>query len=299
MKSNFNKVIPLLLLAIPVTGRCAELPVTRAQWLMGTVCEIQAWGPRALEGSSAAFAEIARLERVLSLYREESELSALNREAFRVPFRCSPELWEALSAALSAARESGGAFDPTILPLRKGPSALGLVGHRKLALDSSRRSVRFTLPGMGIDPGGIGKGLALDHAAAALRRAGVRAALINFGGQIYALGSPPGAPGWRVRAPGLAQELLVKDASVSTSGDSERPGHILSPFTGLPLRRHRSVTVVAPTGAQADAWSTALFVLHPRLPRSFHGCVLSTGPGGPRARNCARYLRNQYKGETR
>ncbi len=253
-----------MILAAPAPAGAA---IVRARWIMGTILEITAHGPAS--AVSAAFAEVERLDRVLSLYKEDSELSALNRST--AAFRCSPDLWEAVAASLDYARRSGGAFDPTVLPpARRGKAALASVGHEKVRLDPALRTVRFTAPGMALDFGGIGKGLALDHAARVLKDAGVRAAFLNFGGQILALGAPPGTDGWSVEAPG-GRTLTVKDASVSTSGDSERPGHILSPFTGEPVRRAGSVTVVAPTGAEADAWSTALFVLGPAARPGFPG----------------------------
>lgn len=257
---------------------------------MGTILEITAHGPDGAGAAvSAAFAEVERLDRVLSLYKEDSELSALNRSTGA--FHCSPDLWEAVTASLDFARRSGGAFDPTVLPLkRRGKAALTSIGHAKVRTDAARRMVSFAAPGMALDFGGIGKGIALDHAARVLKDAGVRSAFLNFGGQILAVGSPPGTRGWSVSAPG-GRSLVVKDASVSTSGDSEQPGHILSPFTGEAVRRSGSVTVVAPTGAEADAWSTALFVLGPKARTSFRGCVIADRPSSA----CARYL--TIKGE--
>ena len=123
---------------------------------------------------------------------------------------------------------------------------------------------------MGLDFGGIGKGWALDRAADVLRRRGVTRAFINFGGQILALGAPRGLDAWSVRLPGVKEPIMVRDASVSTSGDSQRPGHISSPFDGGPLRRKFSATAVLASAAEADAWSTALYVLGMNPP-SFRG----------------------------
>lgn len=287
---NLNKSSLLLaLLAAPLPPARAAA-VTRARYLMGTTCEITAHGPGAGAAASAAFAEIERWDRTLSLYEEESEASTMNRSAARAPFPCSPELWEALSLALTLARESGGAFDPTVLPaIRQGAGSLGLVGHEKVALDAARRTVSFAKEGMGLDFGAVGKGLALDHAARVLRERGTDSALINFGGQVYALGAPPGLAAWAVEVPGLDSPLFLRSASASTSGNSERPGHIVSPWTGKPLRRDGSVTVVAPTGAEADAWSTALYVLGPRQAPDYKGCVIWNQPAGPRPRGCEPY----------
>lgn len=269
----------------------AEIPLVRARYLMGTVCEITAYGAKASEAVNAAFEEIARWEEVLSLHRPESELSALNREAASAPWAGSERLWSAVSSALDIARRSGGAFDPTIAPvIKSGLSALPSVGHAGVRLDPAARTIAFNRPGMAMDMGGIGKGIALDDAAKALRRGGVRSALLNFGGQVYALGSPPGQPDWKVRLPGLTRPLRLKNASASVSGNGEKPGHILSPFSGRPVQGGDAV-VVMPGAAEADAWSTALFVLNGAAPKEFEGCLIRQ-EGDASSPSC-----RQYKGE--
>ena len=248
---------------------------------MGTALEITAAGPHAGPAIEAAFSEVDRLDRVLSTFKEESEVSRLNRTASQAPFPCSEALWEALSLSRRHHGLSRGAFDPAV------PD-----GWKNLALDPGPRTVIFKKKGMRLDFGGIGKGLALDKAAAALRARGVESALLNFGGQVQALGAGPAGEGWPVEVPG-GPNLLIKDASVSTSGNSERPGHILSPFTGLPVLGRPPVTVVATTGAEADAWSTSIFV-NPDLP--YEGCVLISS----RPRNeagCQVFLNGEKKNE--
>lgn len=269
----------------------------RARWVMGTALEIAAHGPGAAAAVMAAFAEVERLDRVLSIHKDDSEASALNRRAHREPFPCSPALWEAIELSRLYHQLSRGAYDPTVLPQ---PNAifddgnLPGVGFGKLLLDPRRRTVKFPKYGMRLDFGGIGKGLALDKAAAALRAGGVRSALLNFGGQVYALGTEPGRGGWLVKVPG-GPDLYLKDASASTSGNSERPGHILSPFTGAPVLGRPPVTVVASGGAEADAWSTALFV-EPEAP--FKGCWISAG-GKRITEGCKKYLATEFMGESK
>ena len=249
---SINKIAALILLCLGAQARAGDL--VRARYVMGTVCEITARGPRAEAGIAAAFSEIERWDRILSLYKKESEASRMNREAGRGPFLASESLWEAVTKALSAAQRSQGAFDPTLRPQ----------GFSQVRLDKARRSVFFQTPDLKMDFGGIGKGLALDHAAAALRAHGVTRALINFGGQIIALGP------WTVQSP--AGPLDVENASVSTSGDGEQPGHIINPATGLAVHNPDAV-VVAPTAAEADAWSTALYVTNGKIPPAFKDCT--------------------------
>jgi len=109
---------------------------------------------------------------------------------------------------------------------------------------------------------------------------GATRAFMNFGGQILAIGSPEDGSDWSIAVPGLTEPLLVRDASVSTSGDEQRPGHIVSPFDGRPVRRALNATAVLPSATEADAWSTALYVLGqapPSFPgRSFFAAAAST-----------------------
>ena len=265
-------LLALALLGAAAPGvRAAETRVLRMRWLMGTFCSIEAWGPAPDPAVAAAFDEIDRWDRILSLYKPESELNALNARAGHGPFRASRDLYAATEAALRMAEKTGGAFDPTVLPvIRRGPEALPLVGWRKVRLDPKARTIELPEKGMALDFGGIGKGWALDLAARIMTARGATRVFMNFGGQILAIGSPEGGGDWSVVVPGLREPLLVRDASVSTSGDEQRPGHIVSPFDGRPVRRALNATAVLPSATEADAWSTALYVLG-KAPATFPG----------------------------
>ncbi len=240
----------------------------RTRLVMGTLCGIEAEGPDA--AVTAAFAELERWDAILSLYKDDSELTALNARAGSGFVPVSAELYAVVDLSLRAARDSDGAFDPTVLPLlRRGPDGLGSAGWRRVKLDAGKRAVSLP-PGGGLDFGGIGKGWALDRAGEVLRAGGVSAARLNFGGQVLALGAPAGTAGWEVFLPGSDAPLLLKDASIAVSGNTERPGHIVSPFTGRRMHRAFAAAAIAPTAAEADAWSTALYVLAKR-PRLFRG----------------------------
>ncbi len=258
--------------------------VSRARYLMGTVLEIEATGSDQCatgEALEAAFAAVEATEARLSNWRPESELSRANRDAADAPVRLSPATFGSLTAAMSLARQTGGAFDPSIggvtraLGLTGGeadpPAAAALagsVGWRHVRLDPRSRTIFFDRPGVAIDSGGFGKGEALDRAAAALRRRRVLRARLNFGGQILLLDAGRSGPSEiTLAAPDRSgrslARLRVGRGSVSTSGDSEKPGHLIDPGSGRPARFHGSVTVVADTGLRADALSTALFVMGP------------------------------------
>lgn len=267
--------------------------VVRAQYRMGTVLEIEAAG--VLQGSSveaaleSAFVEVGRVEERLSNWRPGSELARANRTAGRAAFPLTRATAESLTAALALAGETGGAFDPTVGPItlerisghaketgnREVSTRLREIGYRRARVDRSAptATLSFDSPGMSIDSGGFGKGEALDAAASALRAGGVESARLNFGGQILVFGSltPSGGAGAYGRAAvaspddsgRLLSRVVISDGSLSTSGDSQQPGHIIDPRTGRAAAFHGSATVFASSGVRADALSTALFVMGP------------------------------------
>jgi len=274
----------------------------RARFLMGTRLAIETDGPAPAGALEAAFDEVARLEGIFSNWRRESEVSRLNDKAARAPVLCSRELFRAVRVALGWAEETGGAFDPTVEPLVR---ALGLrgddgrmpdpespavaaegetassvrppIGWRHVHLHRRTRSVRFDTEGVGLDLGGIGKGIALDAAAGVLRRHGVRRALLDFGGQVLAIGHPVRFPAWSIGIadPGDRDSVIavvgIDGLSLATSSNSERfvetprgrIGHILDPAERRPARFQGSLTVAARDATSADALSTALFVMGP------------------------------------
>ncbi|HXF95611.1 MAG TPA: FAD:protein FMN transferase [Gemmatimonadales bacterium] len=256
-------------LILAACGRREETapPVARAWEIMGTVFSAGAWG----RDSAALVAAVMRahdsvrlVDSLLSPFRDDSEISRLNREAGSGQREAvSPTFAAVLGEALRVARASGGAFDPT------------LRDWRGVEFDSAARTVRLRR-GLRLDFGGIAKGYALDRAALALE--GVAdSAVLNLGGQLLVLApvgassraAPDAQRSWPVGIadpdrPLSALALIEVPAgrfSVSTSSQAEQPGHIRDPRTGRPAARARSVTVVAPSGSAADAWSTALFVL--------------------------------------
>lgn len=264
---------------------------------MGTTVDILVYADgrtRAAELFDAAFEEIERVEAALSGYRATSEISRINAAAARGPVVTDPEVFGIIARALDHGRRSEGAFDITVGALVEAwgffgadgrfpapdelASARAAVGWRHVELDLQRRSIRFRVPGIELDLGGIGKGVALDRAAAILRRHGVTAALLGAGQSSYcAIGAPPGTEGWRVvvpdpRVPETAlSRVVLRDRSLSTSGSGERffeldgvrYSHLIDPRTGEPVRGMLQVTVTAPSAADSDALATALFVTGP------------------------------------
>lgn len=268
--------------------------VHRRLALMGTSLEVsvQAASREAgLEASERAIRAIERTEARLSTWRGDSELSRLNRTPVGEAVALGATTAAELELALACAREMGGAFDPTVGALVRAwdlrgegriPGALELeralaaTGHEHLQLTDGGQAVR--LRPVAVEEGGFGKGAALARAREALLQAQVESASLDLGGQVLAMGQelwvPLAHPAHR-DVPVL--ELLLADASMSTSGNSERRkliggtpvGHLLDPRTGRPAPFEGSVTVVTADAQRADCLSTALFVLGPEAALAF------------------------------
>jgi thiamine biosynthesis lipoprotein len=239
----------------------------------------------------AAFADVARLEDLLSTWRETTPASALNRNAGGDLLEVPPELSAILATSLSLDHLTGGAFDITVGPvasLWRRSAKLGTwpgteeidaararTGATVVELDAIHSRARLSVAHASIDLGGIGKGYALDRARAVLEGARVHVALLDFGGQMLALDPPPGERAWRIelRDPRHPERTLVGvdlvRASLSSSADYERGveiagrrvSHVVDPRTGMPVEGMIGTSVIRPTATEADALSTALFVM--------------------------------------
>lgn len=296
-EARFRRAVTLALATLFLASCAGPSAEHGARWtVMGTYAAARVYTADAAAAEQVLGAVRSTFEAAdatLSNWRETSELSRVNREAARPAGAAgvAPELASCLETALEVARETAGAFDPTVGPLMRLygfrpraprlPSAEEVqeasrsVGYDRVLFDAGARSVRFLEPGMELDLGGIGKGCALDGAAVQLERLRAGAVLLDLGGNLLVRGLPPGERAWRVgiRGPGPKGELVgvveLTSGSVSTSGDYEnffeasgrRIGHIMDPRTGRPAATDVVfATVIAPRGALADALSTALLV---------------------------------------
>ncbi len=268
----------------------------QARYVMGTVAEITvaaADRQSAERAMASGFHALRQVDRRMSIYQPASELSRLNRLAASGWVRTDPDMLAVTEAALHMSRESDGAMDITILPLmrlwgfvqREGriptveelQATLPLVNYRHVHLDASRGAMRFDREGVELDFGGIAKGFAIDKALAAILAQGVHHAIVNAGGDLFAMGAAMKETAWLVdiQHPHVPDRSLatlrVHNRSVATSGNYEnyfeqegkRYGHLIDPRTGYPVEKVASVTVLAKTAMQADAISTAAFVLGP------------------------------------
>jgi len=250
----------------------------------------------AVAAAETALDEVARLDNVLSVYRPDSEVSRLNAAAGSGPRPAGEAVLDLLDIASRLARENDGALDVALEALvhawgldrgnGTAPSGSRLAAARQRSgiehvhVDRARRTVALAKPGVGLNFGAIGKGYALDRAAALLRdRWQIPSALLHGGtSSVCAIGCCPGeSKGWMIGLRDPEDEsqpiaaVFLRDQGLATSAitrrfvesGGRRWGHILDPRSGHPADGPRSVTVVAPTAAEADALATTFFVLGP------------------------------------
>jgi thiamine biosynthesis lipoprotein len=263
---------------------------------MGTVVTATIWSADETAAANAAreaFGEFARIESLMTTWREDSEVSKINAASGKQSVPVSDEVFAVIDLAQKVARRTGGAFDITVGAYsgvwkfdedRDGsiPNAelvrqrKALVNYRDVILTRGKQKrVKLAKVGQRITLGGIAKGFAVDRMVAVLRKRGFSNFIVQAGGDLYVAGKRGDRP-WRIgirdpRGPRDASFAVaeIEDASFSTSGDYERfvmidnvrYHHILDPATGYPANRSRSVTVRAKDAFTADAWDTALFVV--------------------------------------
>ena len=286
----------VILMSVGVIG-CAGSPqlVKRGQMHMGTLVFLTAVAPDeqiAHHAVQEGFAEIHRLETILSTWIPDSELSRVNAGAGQKSTKVSQETLEVLTQSLKMDRLTQGKFNIAIGPAvealnvsREGriPSHKELDATRpllnlgNLEIDKESRTVYLRVPGMRVDIGGIGKGYAADLAADVMKKAGATGGIVAISGDIKTFGRLPKGDRFvfgiqHPRKEGIVLgQLELEDEAVSTAGDYQRYfmkdgvryHHILDPQTLQPARLSQSVTVVAKEGVLADGLDTGIFVMGP------------------------------------
>jgi thiamine biosynthesis lipoprotein len=293
MAIRFATVFALLLCLASVS-----LPV-RAEWrertesIMGTRIYVEAWSDAAAKGDDAidaVMAEMRRIDELMSHYKPESQLSAINARAAQEPVQVDPELFDLIKLSTHYSIITEGAFDITYAsvghlydyPHHVKPTeeqikaALPGVNWRNMLLDPVHHTVRFEHQGMRIDLGGIGKGYAVDRGIAILQARGIQHALVTAGGDSRIIGDRMGRP-WviGIRNPDDKDKVVTRipiiNSAMSTSGDYERYfdeagvryHHIIDPRTGHSASKVRSATILGPTATETDGMSKTAFVLGP------------------------------------
>src|SRR5947209_3768925 len=281
VKLKQNVLVLFLSGALCTAAQSPLLRLEKSGEAMGSTYTIELYGTDRVKMEAAvdaAFDEVRRLDDLLSNYKPDSEWSLVNRNAAAGPVRISSELFDLLAACQEYSRLSEGAFDISVGPLMKVwgfykgsghlphraevQAAMTRVGYRHVLLDRPARTVRFDRQGVELDPGGIGKGYAVDRMVDVLKQNGFQTALVaGSGSSIYGMGAPPSDPrGWRIEIKNpwdtrkTAADVFLKDMSMSTSGSYEKffkaegriYAHIMDPRTGFPAQGSVSVSVVAP-----------------------------------------------------
>ena len=296
VKSAPRAAAGLFLLFVAPVGLAQEsLRLEKSADAMGSTYSISVYGSDRVKMEAAidaAFDEVKRLDDLLSNYKPDSEWSQINRTAAQKPVKVSLELFQLLQRCVEYSRQSEGAFDITVGPLMrvwgfyKGTghlphrpeiaAALSKIGYRNIELDPAAQTVRFLRPGVEIDPGGIGKGYAVDRMVEVLKRNGVKSAMVaGSASSIYALGAPPDEPkGWEVKIKDpweqrkTLEQIWLKDMSLSTSGSYEKffraegkvYAHIMDPRTGYPAQGSVAVSVLAPRTLDSEVWAKPYFI---------------------------------------
>ena len=261
---------------------------------------------RAERATRAAFAAFADVDRRMSIHRADSELARVNADAGRRVRPVSSAVLAVVERSLELSRQSGGIYDPTVLPLmhlygfygpardrfptdREIAACLERTGSSKVTLDRAAGTLGLASAGAGLDLGSLGKGWAVDRAVDALRAHGITSGLVDAGGKVYGLGVPEeGVEGWSVglRHPvsgRLERVFVLRNQAVGTSGNNERyrdiggvrVGHLLDARRGRPTNEHLTASVQAATCLEADALCTVAFLLGPDRFRHFPGALLT------------------------
>lgn len=293
---GLSLVVLLLLLAIVAGGvlytvQTMGRSVSRSEFLMGTVMDITAYGPRAGQAIEAAFDRIRQVEKETGA--SGVDIGRVNARAGRSATKVSPDTWSILSTAARLQKETGGAFDVTVGPLveiwgfgyggsgrlpssREIDRTRKIVGGGQLDLLAGDHSVALKTAGMRVDLGGVAKGFAVEEAVKVLRSYGIGNALVNAGkSSIKVVGNGPRGKGWRIgignpRSSGKIVGIITlrSGQSIGTSSDTQRYfvkngrrySHLIDPRTGYPAEGLSLVTVVTDDATEADILSTALFI---------------------------------------
>ena len=288
MRARLGFTLMLLVSALPAQAEW----VTVSGTAMTTDIDLQYWAEDPASSGKAGdevLAMFRQIDEQMSRYREDSELSKVNREAAKAPVPISESLFEVLQKATQVSKLSDGAFDISFGSVgylydyraKRQPSdeqlaeGLPAVNYQSIELDPAASTVRFLSDGVKLDLGGIAKGYAVDRGIEILKSHGIRHARLSAGGDMRLLGDKRGTP-WIVGIRDPRSEsrnalvMPLANVAVSTSGDyerffldeaGERIHHILSPATGKPAKGVQSVTILGDDALTTDGLSTAVFVL--------------------------------------
>ncbi len=290
------KIFQIILIICIISTRISEAGegiFKKSKTLMGTEMEItvvSADEKAAHKAIDAAFAEIRRIEELMSTYIPESQVSKINSAAGDKAVRVDKELLSLIKKSKEYAELTDGGFNIAVGPLIKlwkiaeGENIPGseeikrakeIINYKDIAVDEKKSAVFLRKKGMAIDLGGIAKGYASDRAEIVLKKNGIVSGIVAVAGDINAFGKKADGNKWRVgiqhprKKDAFIGIIELEDEAVSTSGDYERffikdgkrYHHIIDPKTGKPADKCQSVTIVAKEATATDALSTGIFVI--------------------------------------
>lgn len=288
-------VVSIILITITVIG-CTKkeeksTPITRTELFMGTVVKVTLYDSKDEKILDSAFNRVKEIEDLVSINKNDTELDKVNDNSGIEPVKVSEDTYKIVKRGLEYSIMSNGSFDVAIgplvklwsigLPEAKVPTteeitkAISLVDYNKVKLDDSDKSIFLEEKGMVIDLGSIAKGYAADEIGEVLKEMGCNSAIIDLGGNIYALGTKVSGEPWRIgiqdplskRGESIGVVKIVNQ-SVVTSGvyerylekDGVKYHHILNPETGYPYDTDiAGVSIITENSMDADALSTTVF----------------------------------------
>ena len=288
----------VVLVLVPLAGcsNTPEEPETRTQLILGTTVTVRIYEGATETAFKRSFERVREIEERMSTNTTDyssTELIEVNRAAGERPVRVSEDTFYVVRRALEYSRMTDGAFDVSIEPLvdlwgigteyaavpseEEIAERLEKVDYRKVRLDHEEQTIYLPEEGMGLDVGGIAKGYAAEEVARILREEGIEHALLDFGGNILAIGVKPDGSRWKIGIQNPQESRgeflgIVEDEAMTvvTSGNYERYfekdgvryHHIIDSRTGYPARTGlSSVTIVADDSTEADTLSTAVYVM--------------------------------------
>jgi thiamine biosynthesis lipoprotein len=285
----------IFLTSISLVSALGRAEPSRTELALGTICTITLYDYGKNDIYREIFDRIRQIENRMSVNIPSSDVSRINDSAGSNPVQVHEDVFKVIQKALYFAQASDGAFDPTVGPLvslwgigteaervpsqQEINSALALINRRDVELNEKERTVFLKRAGMALDLGAIAKGYAADEAAAIIRKYGIPMAIVDLGGNIIVCGKKKDKNPWRVgiQHPGKERGAYIgvlrieeADKTIVTSAvneryfekDGKRYHHIFSPVTGYPAATGLlSVTIITSCSMDADALSTAAFVL--------------------------------------
>ena len=286
---KFFTLLCLLVFSHPLKAKANWYSYQQA--VMGTRISVEVFSDtqqQANDCSQRVFAEMKRIDQLMSPYIEQSELFSINQLASSHPVEVSQEMFDLIQRSFEFSVLSQGAFDITFSSIgylynyrehvrpsdQQINNNLEAISYKSIVLDDDKHSIFFKHKNTRIDLGGIAKGYAVDNAIQILKICGIRNALVSAGGDSKILGDKNGRP-WMmgIQHPRDKNKVVVSiplsNTAISTSGDYERYfieagnryHHIINPFTGKSAQKSWSVSVIGDEAIKTDALSTTLFIL--------------------------------------